>query len=255
MRKIIIANWKMNLTPNQSADLVVEFKKKLGKENNNEVVICPSFTALSIVAEKIKKSNIILGSQNVSWMAKGAFTGEESISSIKELGCKYAIVGHSERRQNLGETDEMINKKISICLEKGITPIFCIGETLQEKQEGTSDHKLYTQIKEGLKKIDLLPHENLVVAYEPIWAISAVRAVTPHDVEPEEAEKVFKFIYQNLVDLWPLTIVNNNVRIIYGGSVDENNSKDFGQIEMINGFLVGGASLDADKFSQITKNI
>lgn len=255
MKKIVIANWKMNLTPTQSADLTVEFKKKLSKVDNKDIVICPSFSALSQVSDKIGKSNLILGSQNVSWMEKGAFTGEESIKNIEEFGCQYAIVGHSERRQNLGETDEMVNKKIKICLDEGITPIFCIGETLQEKQEGMTDHKLYTQIKEGLKNIDLLPHENIVIAYEPIWAISANRAVTPHDVEPAEAEKVFKFIYQNLVDLWPLTIVNNNVRIIYGGSVDENNSKDFAQIDIINGFLVGGASLNSDKFSQIIKNI
>ncbi|MFA6918780.1 MAG: triose-phosphate isomerase [Patescibacteria group bacterium] len=250
MKKIIIANWKMNLTPTQSADLATELKENLGETDDSEVVICPSFSAMSLVSEQIKKSNLILGSQNISWMEKGAFTGEESVGNVQEFDCKYAIVGHSERRQNLGETDEMINKKISICLNEGITPIFCIGETFQEKQDGTTDHKLYAQIREGLKKIDLLPHENMVVAYEPIWAIGTGQAITPAD-----AEKAFKLIYQNLIDLWPLTIVNNNVRIIYGGSVDENNSQEFAQIDMINGFLVGGASLNSDKFSQIIKNI
>ena len=147
MKKIIIANWKMNLTPAQSVDLVTVFKKRLGKIDDKDVVVCPSFSAMSSVSEKIKKSDLILGSQNISWMAKGAFTGEESIGNIKELNCKYAIVGHSERRQSLGETDEMVNKKIEACLGEGITPIFCIGETLEDKQNRMTDHKLYSQIK------------------------------------------------------------------------------------------------------------
>lgn len=250
MKNIVIANWKMNLTPRQSAILATEFKKKLNKVESTEIVICPSFSALSLVSEKIKKSNLILGSQDVYWMEKGAFTGEESVASIKELGCQYVILGHSERRQNLGETDEMVNKKIDVCLKKEITPIFCIGETLEERQGGIADHKLLKQIKEGLRNIDLLPHESMIIAYEPIWAIG-----TGHVIQPQDAEKIFQVIYHALLDLWPLTIVNNNVRIIYGGSVDDKNYKDFGQIERINGFLVGGASLISDKFSQIIKNI
>jgi len=253
MNPLIIANWKMNLRPNQAADLALDMKKILKKEVNKDIVICPSFTALDSVSNVIKKTNISLGAQNVFWKDSGAFTGEESIKNLKEFGCEYVIVGHSDRRRYFYETNEMINKKISACLDGGMTPVLCIGENMEERREGKAEHVLWSQLTECLKNIDLMPSEQIVIAYEPVWAIST--SGTGQVMEVSDVQRSFNLVYQNLIDLWPLTIVNNNVRILYGGSVDGQISAELSNIDKIKGFLVGGASLDSQEFAKIIKNI
>ena len=238
----------MNLTPNESKSLALEFKKSLKKENN-DVVICPSFSALALLSESLKKTNLKLGSQNIFWKDRGAYTGEESIRNLKELNCQYTIIGHSERRKYLNEDNGIINKKVHACIENGIIPILCIGENLEERQEGQTEHVLYNQIHQGLKGIEIMPAEKIIIAYEPVWAIGTGQAI-----DMEKAQVAFNFIYHQLADLWPLTIVDNNASIVYGGSVDEEIAKELKQVEKINGFLVGGVSLDAEKFAKIIKN-
>ncbi|MFA6422242.1 MAG: triose-phosphate isomerase [Candidatus Buchananbacteria bacterium] len=252
MKALIIANWKMNLSPTQAVGLALEIKKATKRETEKEVVLFPSFTALESVGKAIENSNLLLGAQNVFWEESGAFTGEESVKNLKELGCQYVIIGHSERRKYLGETNEMINKKISLALENELIPILCIGETLEQRQEGRAEHTLWNQINEGLKGIDLVLSEKLAIAYEPVWAIST--SGTGQIMEPGDVQMAFNIIYQNLVDLWPLTIVSNNVRILYGGSVDGAIAAELSKLSKISGFLVGGASLNSEEFTKIIKN-
>ena len=249
MRPLVIANWKMNLRPSQAADLASDMKKALKRQEGKDVVVCPSFTSLAGTAKALAKSKVSLGAQDVFWDDAGAYTGAESVQSLKELGCEYVIIGHSERRRYLGETDEMVNRKTAHCLASGLSPVVCIGETLEQRREGRADHVIWSQLNAAFKGIDLVPSENLAIAYEPVWAIGSG---DPMDVH--ELHRISSLIYQHLLDFWPLTIVNNNVRIIYGGSVDGETAKDLSGIARISGFLVGGASLEADKFAQIISN-
>lgn len=249
-RPIVIANWKMNLSLQEREELAQDLKSKVGKKASVDVVICPSAISLMQIGKVISGSQLILGAQDVFWEETGAYTGEVSPEVLHELDCRYAIVGHSERRQYLGETDEMVNKKIDACIENDIIPIFCVGETVGQRHGGETDNVILSQVKKGLEKIDIVGDEKLVIAYEPIWAIGSGQAV-----EPEEAAHVFELINQVITDTYPLTIVKNNVRMIYGGSIDEKNAKGFLKLDNLSGFLIGGASLDADKFNKIIKLI
>lgn len=247
-KPIFIANWKMNLTLKERVVLARQIKDELGQENDKEIVICPPFVSLVQVAEILQDSNIKLGAQDVFWEETGAYTGEISPVILKEINCQYAIVGHSERRQHLGETDEMVNRKVGACLDNGLTPIICIGETLEQRKRNDTATIVHLQLSRALQGIDLVAGEELVIAYEPIWAIG-----TGQPINPQDAEEVLAVIRQTLVDHYPLTIVNNNIRLIYGGSVEPANSPDFLAVEYLSGFLVGGASLRADQFSEIVK--
>ncbi len=249
-KPIIIANWKMNLSFEEMIKLSSDFKDSLPDIKDKDVVICPTAVALVSVKNIIKDTGIKLGAQNVFWQDSGAYTGETSPLVLKEIGCRYVIVGHSERREFLQETNLMVNKKINICLDNGLVPIICIGETKDERHEGATDNVLYHQLKECLNDIHLIEGENIIVAYEPVWAIGSGETV-----EPEEAERVFELIQQILIDLYPLTIIKNNVRMIYGGSVDSDNVLGFSGLQLLAGFLVGGASLEADKFKAIVKSL
>ncbi len=249
MKNLVIANWKMNLTPKQSVDLALQMENSLGGEKT-EIVLCPSFSALSNVSEVINKPNIFLGAQNIFWDERGAFTGEESIRSIKELGCKFSIIGHSERRKYFNETDNQLQRKISLCIDNGIVPVLCIGETAEQKQQGLTENILWNQLTQALDKIELMPKEEIAIAYEPIWAIG-----TGLSLDVNDAKKHFDLIYQKVTDLWPLTIAANNVRILYGGSVDSVSALDLYKTGKIKGFLVGGASLSCEEFTNIVKNI
>lgn len=246
MKSIIIANWKMNLSPGQETELTSAFKKELNSKKNQEVVICPSFLGLEKVAGILKGADLVLGAQDAFWEKAGAYTGQISPKFLKELGCEYAILGHSERRENLNETDEMVNKKVSACLENEMTPIICVGENFDQKQEGQTHFVVLHQLSQALKNIDLVEDEKLIIAYEPVWVIGRGQAV-----DPEEAEDVFEIIHQTLVDLYPSTIVKNNIRLIYGGSVDVDNAAGFMALDLCHGFLVGGASLDVERFAGV----
>jgi len=247
-KPILIANWKMNLTLKEREDLAQEIKDRLGEEKDKEVVICPPFVSLASIGEIIRDSAIELGAQDVFWEETGAYTGEISPIVLKELACRYVIVGHSERRRFLGETDEMVNKKTAACLENGLTPIVCVGETLEERKRNDTATVVHLQLSRALDGIDLVGKEKLVIAYEPVWAIG-----TGQPIEPEAAGAVFAVIWQTLIDNYPLTIVNNNIRLVYGGSVEPENAGAFARLEHMKGFLIGGASLDAGEFSRIVK--
>ncbi len=249
-KPIVVANWKMNLLLSESIKLISDFKKNLKGIKDIDIVVCPSPIALDAVGKIIFKSDIKLGAQNIFWAESGAYTGETSIGSLKEINGQYVIIGHSERRGILGETNSMVNQKIHTCIENDLVPILCIGETHDERHEKQTDNILYRQLRACLEDIHLVGHDNLVVAYEPIWAIG-----TGDVVDPDEAERVFELIQQILMDIYPLTIVKNNVRMIYGGSVDNKNVSNFSSLKLLDGFLVGGASLKVDKFTQIVKSI
>ena len=248
MKPIIIANWKMNLGSAESERLAKEIRKSIKNKSleKADVVLAPSFSALTKVAEEIKGQDLALCAQDVFWEERGAFTGCESPRFLRELGCQYVIVGHSELRQNSGETDEMVHKKLKAVLAAGLIPILCVGETYDERREGMTGNVLLRQVNSALQGVNLLPHEQLVVAYEPVWVIGSGKAI-----EPQETEEAFRIIWQQVVDNVPLSIARSNVRIIYGGSVDPSNASDFVGLDHFAGFLVGGSSLHAEKFAQI----
>lgn len=251
MKKIIIGNWKMVLAPAVAQSLAVEIGQKVQAVSTVETVICPSFTALAMVAWALgeNKLNLGLGAQDVYWQDSGAYTGEESPATLAGLGCRYVIVGHSERRQGLGETDQMVHNKTAAAIKNKLTPIVCVGETQEERHEGRAEATVHRQLTAALQGIDLVGTEQIVVAYEPIWAIGRGQAVTP-----EVAQSMVQIIYQTLLDLFPLTIVESNVRIVYGGSVDSEVAQSFGGLEHLAGFLVGGASVKTDSFVSIINN-
>ncbi|MGI6685748.1 MAG: triose-phosphate isomerase [Bacillota bacterium] len=245
MRKPIIAgNWKMFKTPDQAVSLVKELKKILNNPQA-EVVICPPFVDLPGVIENLGDSGIAVGAQNMHWEAEGAFTGEISPLMLKELGCTYVIIGHSERRQYFHETDETVNKKVLAAINHGLRPILCVGETLEERESGVTESLVESQVRKGLADVSREEAENLVIAYEPIWAIG-----TGKTASAEDAEKVISHIRQVLNDLFGEE-TGGKIRIQYGGSVKPENIKELMAKPNIDGALVGGASLKADSFSKI----
>lgn len=248
-KNIIIANWKMNLGSKETETLtkdIINGLKKIKKIEKIEVVLCPSSTAMSTINNLTSKSPISLGAQNCFWEERGAYTGEISPAQLKELGSQYIIIGHSERRSHLKETDEMIHQKIKITLEVGLTPILCVGETFEERQRGVKDYVIINQVSKALEGLRLKTDQQLIIAYEPVWVIGSGQAV-----KPEEAEYINRVILQRVIDFYPLPIVRNNIRLIYGGSVDHTNVAEFMKQETIDGILVGGASLKAAEFVEI----
>ncbi|MFH1610866.1 MAG: triose-phosphate isomerase [Patescibacteria group bacterium] len=259
MKKIyLIANWKMQLNKSDSVRLAVEVCKSASATNsfcatadkNLEVVLCPSYVHLSNVARKIKNSGIKLGAQNAFYHDKGSYTGEVSPSQLKELEVDYVIIGHSERREYLNETDEDVNRKVKITLENNLVPIICVGETMQEKQDEKADIVIIKQINKALQDIELKDNQKLIIAYEPVWVIGTGKAV-----DPKEAEHAIEVIKYNLMEHFSEEIIDKHISIVYGGSVNADNINDFLKIDLIEGALVGGASLSADKFIPIIKNI
>ncbi|MEE8359563.1 MAG: triose-phosphate isomerase [Candidatus Omnitrophota bacterium] len=247
-RKFIIAgNWKMNNTIGEAIELANGLKRELYEVENIDIVICAPFTALVEVAEVTINSNVELGGQNLFWETKGAYTGEVSAGMLKDAGCKYVVIGHSERRKYFGETNETVNKKIRAALDTGLLPIVCVGEVLEERESGKTFDVVRDHIEnslKGLSKDDML---KITLAYEPVWAIGTGKTATP-----EQAEEVHKFIRSLLVKLYDKDIAEG-VRIQYGGSVTPDNVEGLMSKENIDGALVGGASLKIDSFSQIVK--
>lgn len=248
MRKVIIAgNWKMNETIGEAISLVKELKKLVKGIDDREIIVCPAFTALAAVGAEIKGSNIILGAQNMYFEEEGAFTGEVSPLMLKEIGVKYVIIGHSERRHVFNEKNELINKKLRSALENGLEPIFCVGETLEEREEGKTEDVVSSQMNKGLEGITKKGMKNIVIAYEPVWAIGTGRTATP-----EQAEEVHLFIRKLLKSMFDDKISEESV-ILYGGSVKPGNIKDLISQDDIDGVLVGGSSLDAKGFAEIVR--
>ncbi|MBM4349410.1 MAG: triose-phosphate isomerase [Deltaproteobacteria bacterium] len=243
----IAGNWKMNKTVEEAIDLVKGLKVHLKGIEDVEVAIAPPFTALYPVAQELKGSSIHLASQNLFWEGKGAFTGEISPAMLKEINCRYAIIGHSERRQYFGETDETANRRIKAALHHGLKVIFCIGETLQEREGGIAFSVIERQLEGGLKELGEKAVEEMVIAYEPVWAIGTGKTATP-----EQAEEVHQFIRQKLERLYSKRI-SEGIRIQYGGSVTPENIKGLMVQANIDGALVGGASLNAESFSRIVR--
>jgi len=249
MRKTIIAgNWKMYKTINEAIELVNGLKRTLYNINNVEIAVCPPYTCLDQVSEVISESNIKLGAQDMHWEAEGAFTGEVSVLMLKDLGCKYVIIGHSERRQYFSETNETVNKKVKAALKYNITPIVCVGEKLEERQSGKTFQVVEDHIKNGLKDLSKEELAKVVIAYEPVWAIG-----TGLTAKPEQAQEVHAFIRKLLTDISDEETAQD-ITIQYGGSVKPDNIKDLIKQKDIDGALVGGASLKIDSFVEIVRN-
>ena len=249
MRKPIIAgNWKMNKTASEAVRLAKQVKVLVTDELKRvEVVLCPPFTALYPVAEVIKGSGIQLGAQDVFWADEGAYTGEVSPLMLKDLGCHYVIVGHSERRAYFHETDEDVRKKVEAALAKGIGVIACVGETLEERKRGETESVVCREVRAIVDGLSVPDPSQLVIAYEPIWAIGTGETATS-----AEANRVAGLIRAEIATFLGEE-VGQQVRIQYGGSVKPENIGAFMQEPEIDGALVGGASLDASSFAQIVK--
>ncbi|MFH1823609.1 MAG: triose-phosphate isomerase [Candidatus Firestonebacteria bacterium] len=248
MRKPIIAgNWKMNKNVNESLDLVKDLRFKLVDVNDIDIVICPPFLSISSVYQFLKGSNIKVGAQNCYFEKKGAWTGEISPGMLKDAGCHYVIVGHSERRQFFKETDELINKKVKAVLLEGLFPIVCVGEILDEKEKGITNEVVKKQVTGCLKNLTAEEVLKIVIAYEPVWAIGTGKNATP-----QEAEEVHRFIRGILLKLYNKEL-SESIRIQYGGSVKPDNISELMAEEDIDGALVGGASLESESFTKIVK--
>ncbi|MDP3296851.1 MAG: triose-phosphate isomerase [Thermodesulfovibrionia bacterium] len=244
--KIVIANWKMKYGVKESLAFLREFKKqKLSA--GVETVLVPSFTALSEVKKALGKNATKLGAQDVFWRDTGAFTGEISPLMLKELGVSCVIIGHSERRQWLKETDATVNAKILNLLKNHLMPIMCVGETWQERNKNLTGKVISRQLRGGLKGVTL-NGQSIAVAYEPVWAIGTGRPAAPQD-----AGEVHRLIRRDLEKILGPRVASNNVRIIYGGSVNAQNAASFATEPAVDGFLVGGASLDPKEFVKIIK--
>ena len=244
-RKVIIAgNWKMNKTATEGCALVGALKEKLSCSCYDavDIVVCPPFTTLGAVVECAKGSRIKVGAQNIHWAANGAFTGEISAEMLKTTGVEYVIIGHSERRQYFGETDDSVNKRLKAALAADLIPIVCIGELLDERESGRTEEVLAVQIRGGFAGISADEMVKTVVAYEPVWAIGTGKTATP-----EIAEETHAFIRKELAAMFGDEVAAK-VRIQYGGSMKASNARELVAQEDIDGGLIGGAALDADSF-------
>ncbi len=249
MRKPVIAgNWKMNKTINEAIELVNSLKRELVDVQEADIIVCPVYTALSEVSDLLIDSNIFLGAQNVYWEASGAFTGEISPLMLKDAGCSHVIIGHSERRKYFNETDEAVNKRIKATQASGLIPIFCVGETLEEREENKTIEVIEKQLKGGLEGFESEALPKLIIAYEPVWAIGTGKTATP-----QQAQEVHKSIRGWLKEHYSSETAEN-LRILYGGSVKPANIRELMQQGDIDGALVGGAALDSSSFVEIVKN-
>jgi triosephosphate isomerase len=244
--RLIVGNWKMHKTASEAVVFVRELTALLSPPQAVEVVLAPPFTALTAVSQSLgMPPRFGLGAQNLFWEDKGPFTGEISAPMLTDLGCQYVIIGHSERRQHLGETDDWVNRKVKAALRHGLRPILCVGESLAQREGGQTEAVVTSQLQHGLAGISAQDGRALVVAYEPVWAIGTGRAAIP-----EQAVQVHRRLRASLEQQWgPET--GPAVRILYGGSVTPDNAKGFLTRPEIDGALVGGACLDPRSFATI----
>ena len=248
-RPIVAGNWKMNGTLEQAVSLTRDLLKSFSSSNPVEVVLCPPFTALWKVAELLRGTPALLGAQNLHWEAKGAFTGEISAAMLKEIGCTYVIVGHSERRQLFGETDTAVQKRLRAALEAGLHGILCVGETLQQRQQGKTWEIIETQLRVALEAVPATPAgSQLVIAYEPVWAIGTGQNATAAQAQ-EVHEKIRRWLETRFAKA-----VAEAIRIQYGGSVKADNIAELIAKPDVDGALVGGASLDPKAFLSIIES-
>ncbi|HLW88802.1 MAG TPA: triose-phosphate isomerase [Terriglobales bacterium] len=243
--KLIAGNWKMYKTPDQTRDFFHAFLPLVANHNRDEILLCPPFVDLQAAIESTKGSNVLVGAQNVHWANEGAFTGEVSPVVLLEIGVTHCIIGHSERRQYFGETDDTVNLRLKNALESGLTPIVCVGEVLEEREAGLTEDVLRRQCTRAFHKVSTKKAGKLVVAYEPVWAIGTGKTATPqlaseaHAVIRNEAAETFGQEFAA------------HLRILYGGSVKPENAKALMSEEELDGALVGGASLDPKSFAAI----
>jgi triosephosphate isomerase len=247
MKPFIAGNWKMNKTIPDAVVFASQLRNLLAGTDDREVVLAPPFTALPSVAEVLKGSNIRLSAQNLSDKAEGAYTGEISALMLADAGCEYVIIGHSERRALFSEKNSVINAKVRIALSSGLKPIFCIGETLDERERDITFRIIEEQIKEGLNNLKTDDIRRLVIAYEPVWAIG-----TGKTASPEQAQEVHAYIRDLMAGAYGKDVVSN-IPVIYGGSVNPENIRYLMAERDIDGALVGGASLAVESFARIVK--
>ena len=248
MRKPIIAgNWKMNNNMAETEKLVTALIPTV-KDAECDVVICVPFTSIAKAVELTKGTNIKVGAENVHWAKSGAFTGEISADMLVELGTEYVVIGHSERRQYFGETDQTVNMRMKAALQAGLKPIVCVGETLEEREGNKTEEVVVRQTVEAFKDIDENELKNIVIAYEPVWAIGTGKTATS-----EQANDTIKIIRNAMAKLYGDKNAEDVVRIQYGGSMNPSNVKELMAMPEIDGGLIGGASLDAAKFTQVVK--
>ena len=243
-RKVIAGNWKMNMLPNETIDFIQELTP-LVKDTKNEVILCVPYIDLFYALLHVQDTNIKIGAQNMHWEEKGAYTGEVSAQMLKSIGTEYVIIGHSERRQYFAETDETVNKKIKSALANGLKPIVCVGETLEQREAGQTEQIVTSQIEKAFKDIPASSLEQIIIAYEPIWAIGTGKTATK-----EDANTTIMQIRKKLAEIYGQNEADG-VIIQYGGSVKSSNAKELFEMSDIDGGLVGGASLKADEFSKI----
>ncbi len=235
--KYIIGNWKMNKTTSEAISIINSIKVRLDKKQNVKVVVCPPFTSLDRVHEKLNETDISLGAQNVYFMPAGAFTGEVSVEMLKDIGVTYCIIGHSERRQYFAETDEAVNKKMEVLLDSNIAPILCVGESLNQRESGDYKDFVEMQLRKAYSGIDSRKIEKSIIAYEPIWAIGTGVTATP-----DIAQDMCEFIRYTIKKMYGEDVAGK-ISILYGGSVNLSNIEDIMNKVDIDGVLVGGASL------------
>ncbi|MGL5676438.1 MAG: triose-phosphate isomerase [Cellulosilyticaceae bacterium] len=235
-KKIVAGNWKMNMTPAKAVELINSLKDKINS-NEVEVVVCPTYVCLPAVLEAVKGTNIGVGAQNMHFEENGAYTGEIAPTMLTELGVKYVVIGHSERRQYFAETDETVNKKTLKAIEHGLIPLVCVGESLEEREQGVTIDLVRLQTKIALKDVKPEDAKKVVIAYEPIWAIGTGRTATS-----EQAEEVCAAIRQVVAEVYGQEVADE-VRVQYGGSVNGGNANELFNMGNIDGGLVGGASL------------
>lgn len=246
-KPMVAANWKMNKTAFEARELIQAMLPELKKIEAVDIVLCPPFTNLSLVCEQIAETDLKLGAQNMHWQEKGAFTGEISALMLADF-CDYVILGHSERRQMFGETNETVNKKAHTALAHDLKPIICVGESLEQNQAGETAQVVETQCRESLQNITPEQAQNIVIAYEPVWAIGTGLAATP-----EGANEVHRDVIRPVLrDLFG-TEIAEGMRILYGGSVNAENAGELFAMSDIDGGLIGGASLKADAFVAVVK--
>ena len=244
-RPLIAGNWKMHKTGKQAVEAAKTLKALVAGVTSVEVMIAPTFTALAQVSAEIASSRIALGAQNMHWEPKGAFTGEIAADMLVDAGCRYVILGHSERRQFFGETDQSVNKKILAAVQSGLSPVFCVGESEAERDAGQTFSILDKQIQKGLETFFSQDLQTLVVAYEPVWAIGTGKTATT-----DQAQEVHAHLRAELARMFGADFAGQ-VRILYGGSVKPSNVKELMAMPDVDGALVGGASLDPETFSQL----
>jgi len=244
---VIAGNWKMNKTVAEAVALASEIKEKVAGVENVKIIVCPVFTAVKSVADVLKGSNVKVGAQDMYWETSGAYTGEVSGEMLLEAGAEYVIIGHSERRQYFGETNETVNKKLKKALSIGLKPIVCIGETLADRESGATEAVVEKQVREGFVGLTAEEMKGTIIAYEPVWAIGTGKTATA-----EQAEAVHAFVRNLVAQLWDKETADAVV-IQYGGSMKPENVASLLAQPDIDGGLIGGAALKADSFEKLVK--